>query len=169
MANKVIFIDFDGPMIPFRNWVLPSSLSGAHESFDPIAVTTLVRALTNSKARLVISSSWREYGYEEICRILEKNGIHKECLHEDWAIPSLGNHSMSRFVLILLMVNTRLSCLKKQKKKIAGLPRSRFPSIKPPSVTSKCSMIKTDSTWMSNRLIGSSPSHRRSSEAMLSR
>lgn len=93
-ATKVLFLDFDGPMIPFRNWVLTPLAYQKYEKFDPVAVATVLLALTNSGAKLVISSSWREIGYDEICKVLEDNGISRDCLHSDWAIPELVNHSM---------------------------------------------------------------------------
>jgi hypothetical protein len=94
-VTKVIFLDFDGPMIPFRNWVLAPLATQKYEKFDPIAVATILAALTNSGAKLVISSSWREIGYDEICKVLEMNGISKDCLHQDWATANLVDHSMA--------------------------------------------------------------------------
>jgi len=93
-VTKVIFLDFDGPMIPFRNWVLAPLTYQKYEKFDPVAVATVLLALTKSGAKLVISSSWREIGYEEICKVLEENGISLDCLHSDWATPDLVHHSM---------------------------------------------------------------------------
>lgn len=92
--TKILFLDFDGPMIPFRNWVLAPGQWEKYEKFDPVAVATILHALVCSRAKLVISSSWREIGYEEIVKVLEMNGISKDCLHSDWATPDLVHHSM---------------------------------------------------------------------------
>ena len=78
---KIIFLDIDGPMVPIRAWVL--GYKGRHELFDPIAVATLLKILKHD-VKLVISSSWRSLGYDEVVTALENSGISRKHLHEDW-------------------------------------------------------------------------------------
>lgn len=86
MNNAVIFLDFDGPIIPTKSWVLGHF--DKTEKFDPIAVETIKLALRLSKAKLVISSSWRIYSRDLIVKILDDNGIKEDLLHIDWKIDS---------------------------------------------------------------------------------
>jgi len=90
---KVIFLDFDGPMVPFRASVL-GWIDNRTERFDPVAVETVKRLADESGASIIISSSWRTCGYDRMVKILELNNIKKEYLHEDWATKDLVKHSM---------------------------------------------------------------------------
>lgn len=92
---KIIFLDFDGPLIPMRAWMLNPLGKTKIEKFDPLAVAFLLYVLeADPSVRLVISSSWRDGGYDFVVQSLEYNGISRQYLHTDWATPLLVNHSM---------------------------------------------------------------------------
>ena len=76
-------------MIPMRAWVLNME-STRYEHFDPIAAATIVRLCEAADVKLVISSSWRTDGYEAVVKTLERAGIDRKYLHEDWRTVSLG-------------------------------------------------------------------------------
>lgn len=82
--TNAIFLDFDGPMVPMNSW--KDRDKKGHTAFDPDAVKAILRVLQETNTKLVISSSWRNIGYERISSILEKEGISKDFLHEDWSI-----------------------------------------------------------------------------------
>lgn len=66
---KIIFLDFDGTIAP---------LSYHHSSsgFSVSACANVQSLLTkDSEVRIVVSSSWRRWGLEEIRKILKENGI----------------------------------------------------------------------------------------------
>lgn len=91
---KILFLDFDGPMIPLRAWPLTDKLS--NERFDPVAAGTLKKLFDrNPDIQLVISSSWRSIGKEKIVAILEREGISRAHLHDDWETKNLENHLMA--------------------------------------------------------------------------
>lgn len=87
VANKVIFLDFDGPMIPTRAYWLPNQTRPIVSIFDPVAVSLVNKLLEESQAQLVISSSWRNKGLDTIKDMLTKNGMDPSVLHEDWETP----------------------------------------------------------------------------------
>jgi hypothetical protein len=84
--SKVIFLDFDGPMIPMRAYCLPDQTAPVSR-FDPCAVSMLNRLIGFSGAQIVISSTWGREGYETICEVLGRNGIDPALLHKDWVTP----------------------------------------------------------------------------------
>jgi hypothetical protein len=86
--SKVIFLDFDGPMIPVRAYWLPNQTKPIVSTFDPVAVSLVNKLIEDSGAKLVISSSWRMQGFEEVMATLEKNGIDPKHVHEDWDTPA---------------------------------------------------------------------------------
>lgn len=89
MAN-VIFLDVDGPMIPVRAAYLPNQ-TYIHSMFDPIASSFLNKLLEDSRAKLVISSTWALKGRDMIVDLLTKNGIDPNVLHVDWTTPRTPN------------------------------------------------------------------------------
>ncbi len=85
--SKIIMLDIDGPMIPIRAYWLPNQTKPLVTMFDPVAVSLLNKLIEESGAYIVISSTWRNQGYDEIVATLTKNGIDPLYLHEDWATP----------------------------------------------------------------------------------
>jgi len=85
-THKVLFLDFDGPMIPRRAFYLPGQ-TYRPSKFDPVAVALLNDVLKKTGAKLVISSTWGRLGTETVKPTLEENGISWELVHEDWVTP----------------------------------------------------------------------------------
>jgi len=83
MNDSVLFLDFDGPMVPMRAWAIQDGVG--YKNFDPVAAATVRRVLDASGAALVISSTWRLDGYDICVETLEKAGISRNYLHEDWS------------------------------------------------------------------------------------
>jgi hypothetical protein len=84
--KKVLFLDFDGPMIPRRAHFLPNQTLVVSK-FDPIAVALLNSVLDKTGAKLVISSTWGKLGKDTVKPTLEENGISWDKVHEDWVTP----------------------------------------------------------------------------------
>lgn len=110
--SKVIFLDIDGPMLSHsalqfvenqkywyenKNYVralpdesivriLGNGVLARRRRFDPIAVNLLNRLLLGHDAQLVISSSWRALGRDNLAFILQENGIDEQRLHKVWSV-----------------------------------------------------------------------------------
>lgn len=80
--NKIIFVDIDGPMIPFRAYYLPNQTKIV-SLFDPCAVALLNKLIEESGAGIVISSTWQSQGYETCIEVFKDNGI-VGIFHDDW-------------------------------------------------------------------------------------
>lgn len=79
---KVLFLDFDGPMIPSRAAGL--SPGATWTTFDPVAVHHINKIL-DKRVTLVISSSWRYMGMGTIRMVLSLNGIDPGKMHSgEW-------------------------------------------------------------------------------------
>lgn len=88
MPDKIIFLDFDGPMIPGRAHFLP--LIHGHRSFDPVAVTLVNRLAEKAKAKIVIHSNWRKGYYKGDLPLRDwiiSNGLKEEHFHKDFFCP----------------------------------------------------------------------------------
>lgn len=112
MTTKVIFLDFDGPVIPGRAWYLnnrnhkncdedynrhkPSTWSMSF--FDQCAVAFLLELMDETSIKLVISSSWRRLGEDSVKRILELNGISWSYVHPSWTTPISGTSRTERIL-----------------------------------------------------------------------
>jgi hypothetical protein len=106
---KVIFLDFDGPLISHRARSLPVheratwretladlpevidprqlenvSLDTRIPKFDPVAVSLVQRLVMGHPAMLVITSSWKRIGQKNIEFILDINGLPSNFLHLRW-------------------------------------------------------------------------------------
>jgi len=89
---RVLFLDFDGPMIPQRAYIYNAAQRDKmnkygliYKYFDPCAAQNIKSVLEVTGAELVISSSWRRIGYHDIADVLSINGLSKDYLHKDWA------------------------------------------------------------------------------------
>jgi hypothetical protein len=94
---NILFLDFDGPMLPHRGW--PIQEGTKYDKFDPIAAAT-VRRLCEAGVQLVISSTWREDGLRKISEVLEASGIDPKYLHQDWRTIELRMGPKSRMLEI---------------------------------------------------------------------
>lgn len=85
---KIIFLDFDGPMIPGRCCFMPENYRKLMTVFDPVASAFLNLVLKKDKdIRIVISSTWGLKGLEIIKENFRKNGLPASRLHKDWITP----------------------------------------------------------------------------------
>lgn len=79
---KVIFLDIDGVLNIWGNMQLGITL-------DPTR-TVLMRLLAETtKARFVISSTWRMH--KDCCERLDAAGLPKALIHEDWKTITAGD------------------------------------------------------------------------------
>jgi hypothetical protein len=110
---KVIFLDFDGPLISHRSRLLPghelatwretladlpesidsdqlgaASLQTPIPKFDPVAVSIIQKLLFGHLAMVVITSSWKKLGLKNIQFILDLNGLPSRWLHLKWCTES---------------------------------------------------------------------------------
>lgn len=86
MSNRIIFLDWDGPMIPVRAILLPTQTQ-PYSIFDPIAVSMINVLLELSGAKIVISSTWAMKGLVACRHTMERNGLNPIHLHTDWRTP----------------------------------------------------------------------------------
>jgi hypothetical protein len=89
---KVVFLDFDGPIIPTRAFAMNPGMSFKEPCRTSGSLINEV--LKRTDAHLVISSTWRRYGFQECATVLKKAGIDLERLGDDWKTESL--HHLSR-------------------------------------------------------------------------
>lgn len=121
-GDTVIFLDFDGPMLPARlhyeefnstimfdptaSWQDDMALK-RQVKFDVVMVNLINRWIQEANAKLVISSNWTKYStFEEICEILEANGI--TCIdqiHDCWKTTKLSLWSRAEEIAHWLFIN----------------------------------------------------------------
>lgn len=80
MTTHVCFLDIDGPMIPLR----ARFLSGTTDTFDPVATSLLLKLCERATAKIVMISSRCSSGFESCVSLLERNGVPRSLLHDDW-------------------------------------------------------------------------------------
>jgi hypothetical protein len=107
---KVIFLDIDGVLVTDRHWVRSNTYSGME--FDPECVDVLQKILLHSKAKLVISSSWREsrtfYELKEVFKTYHLDGYILDVTERldfqyhrgDEIQHYLDNHEVDKFVIL---------------------------------------------------------------------
>ena len=75
---KVIFLDFDGPLIPMMcHYPEQRALD---EKAWPACVAELNRITESTGAKIVVSSTWRRGGYEYVRDLLRKWGVRGEVI-----------------------------------------------------------------------------------------
>jgi len=85
VTSKVIFLDYDGPMIPARaHWLGSSRSWGMFDRFDPCAVAMMNDAIDVTGAKFVISASAGNRGREFNEALFLLNGMRAEDFHIDW-------------------------------------------------------------------------------------
>ena len=101
-GETIIFLDFDGPLLPARfhfippnNEILMEDYTGeyqdSHEKklkikFDPVAIHALNRWTEVSDAKIVLSTHWSKYATkEQLIEYLKNNGfLYTDRIHEHW-------------------------------------------------------------------------------------
>lgn len=85
VKGKLIFLDFDGPMNTYRNLKrLKEAGLSTHDKhghlFDPEAVKQLERIVSETGAKIVVSSTWRCKGFGGMLDLFVDRGINAEVL-----------------------------------------------------------------------------------------
>jgi Swiss Army Knife RNA repair-like protein len=84
---KVIFLDFDGPIIPARAFAINRAMS--YKIPCRTSGSLVNELLKRADAKLVVSSTWRKSGIEACKEVLRLAGIDLTRLHEDWRTEDL--------------------------------------------------------------------------------
>ncbi len=82
-AQKIIFLDIDGPVIPWKNRIAYEG-TGIKPPHDAIAVHYISKIAEHTGAQFVISSSARKVEKEAFITLFESFGFDASLLHEDW-------------------------------------------------------------------------------------
>lgn len=83
MSDKIVFLDIDGPMIPYRCLVMPGQ-TGIMTIFDPVAVSLLNHLCEEHGWKIVLHTSWvRIMGGEETFKHCVQQGIKAQHFHSD--------------------------------------------------------------------------------------
>ena len=102
---NILFLDFDGPLIPtcMPQPPLPEELQAINRAkgtllltdwqMEVFTVSALNHLAQNSKFQVVVSSSWREhFSKEEIITIFKANSLRLwDKLHADWKTGSINS------------------------------------------------------------------------------
>jgi hypothetical protein len=92
MAERVIFLDLDGPMIPGRAYQMASQTRPIVKTFDPCAVGMLNELCKFRDYKIVLHSSWiKIFGGEDTYKHCIEQGIKAEFFHKDaWCDERIG-------------------------------------------------------------------------------
>lgn len=87
MDTNIIFLDFDGPIIPGRSYFIydmyDNDIVGG-KTFDTLAVGMINRICVTYNVKVVISSTWRILGFKKVTKYLKEAGFNLKHLHKDW-------------------------------------------------------------------------------------
>jgi hypothetical protein len=82
-SQKILFLDIDGPMIPYRCLVMPKQ-TPIMTLFDPVAVSLLNHLCDEHGWEIVLHSSWvRIEGGEKTHQHCIDQGIERQHFHQD--------------------------------------------------------------------------------------
>lgn len=90
MTERIIFLDFDGPMIPLRAYYMAGQTKEFVTKFDPVAVGLINRLAMKAEAKIVLHTSWRRttlMGVPDLREHILQEGIKEEYLHEKLLCP----------------------------------------------------------------------------------
>jgi histidinol phosphatase-like enzyme len=92
---KIIFLDIDG-VLNSDTWYKKRKTDFCiHEEFDPFLVQQLNQLIKDTKAKIVISSSWRKsHTLEEMQKLFKQVGIRAEIIGMT-PVLKYANHTMS--------------------------------------------------------------------------
>lgn len=99
MSQKIIFLDFDGPMINHRSAL---QFKDAEYAFDPFAVAAINSLCSLYDARIVLSTTHAMLGKARMSEVLESNGINPALLADDWVTPRKMSSSRSQEITFWL-------------------------------------------------------------------
>ncbi len=105
-GETIIFVDIDGPLLPFRMHYHPQNISIMKNPnrqhwvgddlfkmkrqlvFDPVMVHAINKWTEAAEAKIVMSTAWAEqFSYEQMVEIFDRNGIWTDCIHDQWMTP----------------------------------------------------------------------------------
>lgn len=93
--NRVVFLDMDGVLCTLRAVEAYGGDGGLWQHLDPVAVKLIERLLIETKAQLVLSSSWRHHHDRlSMTAILQNAGFANVPWHQNWKTPT-ANRRMS--------------------------------------------------------------------------
>jgi HAD domain in Swiss Army Knife RNA repair proteins len=78
MADRIVFLDFDGPIIPMMSHAKRSK--STREKAWPACIAALNRITDTVGAKIVVSSSWRWGGFEHVRDLLRDWGATAEVI-----------------------------------------------------------------------------------------
>jgi hypothetical protein len=80
----IIFLDFDGVISTNRAWIAQKHIDH-HDMrwIDPIACAMLRDLCVKYDFKLVVTSTWRKFGYDRVSAVLGLHGL-LNFLHDDW-------------------------------------------------------------------------------------
>lgn len=90
-VNRVLFLDIDGPMIPYRAYLMPGQTKPIVTKFDPCAVGLVNNACQKQGRQIVLHTSWIRTGFwkpdvsgeGDVLDHCVREGIHPSFFHED--------------------------------------------------------------------------------------
>lgn len=91
---NVIFLDFDG-VVRVPSEVSAWRISPYNSDFRADKFRLVLDAIKATQSGLVISSDWKDFGYELVSGILDEHGL-LEYLHDDWATPRITSSGSFR-------------------------------------------------------------------------
>lgn len=90
-----LFLDFDG-VVRVEDPNVSGWSSGFATDFQADKFRIVKDALIHTQSILVISSDWKDFGYEVVSTILDENGL-LDYLHHDWSTPRLTRYPYRRW------------------------------------------------------------------------
>lgn len=84
MKQEIIaFLDFDGVISSPRAHLVNDTLDQDARWIDPISCLLIAKLQREFDFQIVISSTWRGFGFDRCASVLEPYGLHTS-LHQDW-------------------------------------------------------------------------------------
>lgn len=78
-ADKVLFLDIDGVVLPGRAYMLPNQSEGVVTVFDPCAVSMINKACEKQDRKIVLHTSWIRTGFWRI-GVDGPGDVHEHCI-----------------------------------------------------------------------------------------
>lgn len=100
--TNIVFLDFDGPMIPQRAYFMEGQTRPYVMKFDPCAVSLVNRLCEKTDAQIVVHSSWRR-AHTHIAAVpdlrthMREQGLLEVYFHDDLFCPIHETGTSSRW------------------------------------------------------------------------
>lgn len=82
---KILFLDFDGPLVTLRSHFTYAQPGEGWRRHDPLIADFLVKCCKCGDVKIVVSSTWRMHPVD--ARMLMDKTCLSQFLHEDWHTP----------------------------------------------------------------------------------